>query len=36
MVYLPPAFTETRREALISHIERHDFGMLVTHGSQGP
>jgi transcriptional regulator len=35
MVYLPPAFTETRREALIAHIERHDFGMLVTHGSAG-
>lgn len=36
MVYLPPAFTETRSEVLIAHIERHDFGMLVTHGSGGP
>jgi transcriptional regulator len=35
MVYLPPAFTETRREALVAHIERHDFGMLVTHGAAG-
>ena len=35
MVYLPPAFTETRREVLIAHIERHDFGMLVTHGEAG-
>src|ERR1041385_163304 len=35
MVYLPPAFTETRREVLIAHIERHDFGMLVTHGAGG-
>src|SRR3954468_18858572 len=35
MVYLPPAFTETRREVLVAHIERHDFGMLVTHGSAG-
>jgi transcriptional regulator len=35
MVYLPPAFTETRPEILIGHIERHDFGLLVTHGAQG-
>jgi transcriptional regulator len=35
MVYLPPAFTETRPDVLIAHIERHDFGMLVTQGSQG-
>ena len=35
MVYLPPAFTETRDEVLIAHIERHDFGLLVTHGTTG-
>ena len=32
MVYLPPAFTETRTELLIEHIERHEFGLLVSHG----
>lgn len=32
MVYLPPHFTETREEVLIDHIERHDFGLLVTRG----
>jgi transcriptional regulator len=35
VVYLPPAFTETRREVLIAHIERYDFGLLVSHGAQG-
>ena len=35
MVYLPPAFTETRPEILIGHIERHDFGLLVSHGAGG-
>jgi transcriptional regulator len=35
LVYLPPAFTETRPEVLIEHIERHDFGLLVTQGGQG-
>ena len=35
MVYLPPAFTETRTEVLIEHIERHEFGLLVSHGAQG-
>ncbi len=35
MVYLPPAFTEARPEVLIEHIERHDFGMLVSHGAHG-
>src|SRR6185503_13124865 len=35
MVYLPPAFTETREEVLFAHIERHDFGLLVTHGAAG-
>jgi transcriptional regulator len=33
MVYLPPAFTEARPEVLIAHIERYDFGLLVSHGS---
>ena len=35
MVYLPPVFTETRPEVLIAHIERYDFGLLVSHGEQG-
>jgi transcriptional regulator len=35
MVYLPPAFTEARLEVLIEHIERHDFGLLVSHGADG-
>jgi len=35
LVYLPPAFSETRTELLIEHIERHDFGLLVSHGAQG-
>ena len=35
MVYLPPAFTETRVEVLAAHIERHDFGLLLTHGPGG-
>ena len=35
MVYLPPAFTETRTELLIEHIERHEFGLLVSHGTEG-
>ena len=35
MVYLPPAFTETREDVLLAHIERHDFGLLVTHGTAG-
>jgi transcriptional regulator len=35
VVYLPPAFTETRREVLIAHIEGYDFGLLVSHGAQG-
>jgi transcriptional regulator len=35
VVYLPPAFTETRDEVLIAHIERHDFGLLVSHGAAG-
>jgi transcriptional regulator len=35
VVYLPPAFTETREEILVAHIERHDFGLLVTQGDAG-
>jgi transcriptional regulator len=34
MVYLPPHFTETREEVLAAHIERFDFALLVTHGSE--
>lgn len=36
MVYLPPVFTETRPEILLAHIERYDFGLLVTQGAAGP
>ena len=35
MVYLPPAFTETRPAVLVAHIERHDFGLLLSYGSGG-
>jgi len=35
LVYLPPAFTETRDKVLIAHIDRYDFGLLVSHGPQG-
>jgi transcriptional regulator len=35
VVYLPPAFTETRQQVLVEHIERHDFGLLVSHGAAG-
>ena len=35
MVYLPPAFTETRPVVLVAHIEQHDFGLLVSHGAAG-
>jgi len=35
MVYLPPAFTETRPEVLLEHIERYDFGLLISQGSSG-
>ena len=35
MVYLPPAFTEKRPEMLMGHIERYDFGLLVSHGAAG-
>jgi transcriptional regulator len=30
MVYLPPHFTETDEAVLLAHVERHDFGLLVT------
>jgi transcriptional regulator len=30
MVYLPPHFTETDETVLIAHIERNDFGLLIT------
>jgi len=36
LVYLPPVFTESRSEVLIGHIERHDFGLLVSQGDEGP
>ncbi|HEV8677873.1 MAG TPA: FMN-binding negative transcriptional regulator [Stellaceae bacterium] len=35
MVYLPPLFTETRSEILLAHIERHEFGLLVSRGGDG-
>jgi transcriptional regulator len=35
LVYLPPHFTESRPEALLGHLERHDFALLVSHGSSG-
>jgi transcriptional regulator len=35
VVYLPSAFTETREEILVAHIEQHDFGLLVTQGNAG-
>jgi len=35
VVYLPPAFTEARTEVLIEHIERYEFGLLVSHGKEG-
>ena len=35
MVYLPPAFAEKRPNVLIDHIERYDFGLLVSQGAAG-
>ncbi len=35
MAYLPPHFTERDSEVLIAHIERHDFGLLVSRGTHG-
>ncbi|MGE0258338.1 MAG: FMN-binding negative transcriptional regulator [Alphaproteobacteria bacterium] len=34
MVYLPPAFAENDPEVLVSHIEDHEFGLLVSSGSR--
>jgi transcriptional regulator len=34
LVYLPPHFTETDEKVLLAHIERHDFGLLVTKGGE--
>ena len=34
MVYLPPAFAENDPEGLVSHIEDHEFGVLVSSGSR--
>lgn len=33
MVYLPAAVSETRDDVLIAHIERHEFGLLVSRGA---
>ena len=35
MVYLPPAFTEARPEILTEHIQRYDFGLLITGAAAG-
>ena len=35
MVYLPPAFSETRPAVLVAHIEQHNFGLLLSHGAAG-
>ena len=35
MVYLPAAFTESRPEVLVEHIERYDFGLLVSRSDDG-
>ncbi len=35
MVYLPPAFAETRPALLVAYIERHNFGLLLNHGAAG-
>jgi transcriptional regulator len=36
LVYLPPLFTETSEDVLIAHVERHDFGLLVSQGARNP
>ena len=36
MVYLPPHFTETRTDVLLAHIERYDFGLLISNAPDGP
>jgi transcriptional regulator len=35
LVYLPPLFTEPDTEVLIAHVERHEFGLLVSQGARG-
>jgi predicted FMN-binding regulatory protein PaiB/threonine/homoserine/homoserine lactone efflux protein len=35
VVYLPPAFSETRPAVLLDHVERYSFGLLVSHGPDG-
>ena len=35
MVYLPPHFVETDRDAIFALIESNPLGMLITMGSQG-
>ena len=35
MVYLLFAFTEKRPKVLMDHIQRYDFGLLVSHGAAG-
>ncbi|HEV2301211.1 MAG TPA: FMN-binding negative transcriptional regulator, partial [Stellaceae bacterium] len=35
MVYLPAAFTETDRDVLAAHIERHEFALVVIAGAAG-
>jgi transcriptional regulator len=35
VVYLPPVFSESRPDVLVAHIERHPFGMLISHGETG-
>jgi transcriptional regulator len=35
VVYLPPHFTELREEVLLAHIERYEFGLLISRGVGG-
>jgi transcriptional regulator len=35
LLYLPPVFTESDREVLLAHIERWNFGLLVSNGACG-
>ncbi len=35
VVYLPPAFAETRPEVLSAHLDRYPFGLLISHGDRG-
>jgi transcriptional regulator len=34
LVYLPSAFAENRDQVLVSHIEEHEFGLLVSSGAR--